>query len=157
MCGNGCELALPGSLGPAPVLSATWTQLPAISGAVHPADNLGLPWMLCGSGAQQDLCFRDLMFPAEVDRPAARPLGLTQGHEGEEGIQASRSRSTPASIQARARARHCNASAWGTWGICSAEAEMRGRPWAPPLPHPSPHQDQVRPGPLPLRTPALLL
>lgn len=31
------------------------------------------------------------MFPAEVDRPAAKPLGLTWGHEGEEGICACRS------------------------------------------------------------------
>lgn len=28
-----------------------------------------------------EICFRDLMFPAEVDRPAARPLVLTWGHE----------------------------------------------------------------------------
>lgn len=31
------------------------------------------------------------MFPAEVDRPAVRPMGLTWGHEGEGALGAGRS------------------------------------------------------------------
>lgn len=49
-------------------------------GAHRPAGDLGQLWgPLRGSGAQ---CFRNLMFPAEVDWPAARPLGLTWGRKG---------------------------------------------------------------------------
>lgn len=47
---------------------------------VRPAGDLGGLW----GRAEVELCFRDLMFPAGVDRPAARPLGLTWGMEAGE-------------------------------------------------------------------------
>ena len=138
--------------GPAPGVSPTWHQV-----ACHLPVLSTLLATLARSGGRaevelSEICFRDLMFPAEVDRPAARPLGLTWGHEVGGGGRNWRRQSPWTGVpQPPAASRtgpgpgdSCD-SAQGA-GSRSPKVGMRDRFEVPPLPTLPPSQSQ--PGPL---------